>query len=62
MGWDALRGDASQKVFRELIGNVTAALPECAVVASIRTFDLQQSTELQRLFFAPVAARGRQFN
>jgi len=60
-GLDALRGDASQKVFRELIGNVTAALPECAVVASIRTFDLQQSTELQRLFFAPVAARVRQF-
>jgi hypothetical protein len=60
-GLDALRSDISQRTFRELIGNITAVLPACAVVASIRTFDLQQSAELQRLFFAPIAAGGRQF-
>lgn len=50
-GLDALRGEASQRAFRDLIQNVLDRLPTCSIVVSIRTFDLQQSPELQRLFF-----------
>jgi hypothetical protein len=50
-GLDALRGEASQRAFRELIETVTLRVPTCSVVVSIRTFDLNQSYELQRMFF-----------
>jgi hypothetical protein len=60
-GLDALRSEASQRTFRQLIGAVNAKVPQCAILASIRTFDLQQSRELQRLFFAPITTSGRQF-
>lgn len=49
-GLDALRGEPSQRAFRELICWVARRLPQCAIVASIRTFDLQQSEALQQLF------------
>jgi hypothetical protein len=52
-GLDALRAERSQRPFRELISLITTTLPQCALVVSIRTFDLQQSAELQRLFIAP---------
>ena len=52
-GLDALRGEASQKAFRDLIKGVNTALPQCSVVVSVRTFDLQQSPELERLFSNP---------
>ena len=48
-GLDALRGDASQRAFRELISEVTEQAPNASIVASVRTFDLQESPELQRL-------------
>jgi hypothetical protein len=48
-GLDALRGEASQRAFRELIRQVSEQAPNAAVVASVRTFDLQESPELQRL-------------
>lgn len=47
---DSLRAEASQRVFRELIRRVHRELPEWKVIASIRSFDLQESVELQRLF------------
>jgi hypothetical protein len=50
-GLDALRSEMSQRAFRELIDQVARRVPQCAIVASIRTFDLQQSSELQYLFF-----------
>ena len=59
-GLDALRSEASQRTFRQLIQAVNATLPHCAILASIRSFDLRQSTELQRLFFMP-ASSSRQF-
>jgi DNA replication protein DnaC len=48
-GLDALRGEASQRAFRELIREVTEQAPNAAIIASVRTFDLQESPELQRL-------------
>ncbi len=51
-GLDALRSDLSQRTFRELISAVSRRVPKCSIVASIRTFDLQQSQELQELFFS----------
>ena len=48
-GLDALRGDASQRAFRELISEVTEHAPNTSIVASVRTFDLLESPELQRL-------------
>lgn len=60
-GLDALRSNVSQRTFRELIRRVSVELPGCAVLTSIRTFDLQQSTELQRLFFAPTTTVARPF-
>ena len=48
-GLDALRGDASQRAFRELINEVIDQAPNASIVASVRTFDLQESSELQRL-------------
>lgn len=50
-GLDALRGEASQKAFRDLMESVNAQVPTCTILATVRTFDLQQSSELQRLFF-----------
>jgi hypothetical protein len=47
---DALRAEASQRVFRQLIRLVRRELPEWSVVASIRFFDAEESLELQQLF------------
>lgn len=47
---DALRAEASQRVFRQLIRQVHRELPEWIVIASIRSFDAVESLELQRLF------------
>jgi hypothetical protein len=47
---DSLRAEASQRAFRDLIRIVQDEVHDFTVVASIRTFDMQQSTELQRLF------------
>jgi hypothetical protein len=47
---DALRAEASQRVFRQLIRQVHRELPEWKVIASIRSFDAKESIELQRLF------------
>jgi len=51
-GLDALRGELSQRAFRELIRRVSREVPNCSVIASIRIFDLQQSEQLQQLFFS----------
>jgi hypothetical protein len=60
-GLDALRGEASQRAFRELIHEVLDQAPNAAIVASVRTFDLQESPELQRLQFRyPPNGRGMQ--
>ncbi|MFZ0410131.1 MAG: ATP-binding protein, partial [Candidatus Acidiferrales bacterium] len=62
-GLDALRSDLSQRTFRELISAVSRRVPKCAIVVSIRTFDLQQSEELQSLFFAaPSVSSSRKFS
>jgi hypothetical protein len=62
-GLDALRSDLSQRTFRELISAVSRRVPKCAIVVSIRTFDLQQSEELQNLFFAaPSVSSARKFS
>jgi len=50
-GLDALRGEYSQRAFRELIRRTRQEVPKCSVVASIRTFDLQQSEQLRDLLF-----------
>jgi KaiC/GvpD/RAD55 family RecA-like ATPase len=47
---DALRAEASQRVFRQLIRQVHRELPEWTVIASIRSFDAMESVEVQRLF------------
>jgi hypothetical protein len=61
-GLDALRSEPSQRTFRELIRQILLRAPKCTIVASIRTFDLQQSEELKSLFFAsPVVASSRGF-
>ena len=60
-GLDALRGEASQRAFRELIHEVLDQAPNTAIVASVRTFDLQESPELQRLQYRyPPNGRGMQ--
>jgi hypothetical protein len=60
-GLDALRGEASQRAFRELIHEVLEQAPNAAIVASVRTFDLQESPELQRLQYRyPPNGRGMQ--
>lgn len=51
-GLDALRGEPSQRTFREAIRSVVRNAPNCHVLASIRNFDLQESRELQKIFFA----------
>ena len=51
-GLDSLRGDPSQRTFRDLIRRLAVHAPKCSVVASIRTFDLRQSEEFQSLFFS----------
>jgi hypothetical protein len=51
-GLDSLRGDPSQNTFRELIRQTFLQVPRCAVIASIRAFDLRKSPEFQRLFFS----------
>ena len=47
---DALRGEASQKAFRDLIRSVHRKLPEWRVVASMRTYDALESVQLHALF------------
>jgi hypothetical protein len=47
---DSLRAEGSQRVFRQLIQEVHRELPDWKVVASIRSFDANESIELQRLF------------
>jgi len=47
-GLDALRGEASQQAFRDLMRNVNDEVPTSAIVVTIRSFDLQQSPELQK--------------
>jgi hypothetical protein len=47
---DALRAEASQRVFRQVIRQVHRELPEWKVVASIRSFDAKESLELHQLF------------
>lgn len=60
-GLDALRGEASQRAFRELIHEVLDLAPNASIVASMRTFDLQESPELQRLQYRyPSNGRGMQ--
>ncbi|MFZ3215133.1 MAG: ATP-binding protein [Candidatus Acidiferrales bacterium] len=52
---DSLRADSSQRAFRDLIRVCQSDAPEFTIVASIRTFDMQQSMELQTLF-PPIAS------
>jgi hypothetical protein len=54
---DSLRAEGSQRAFRELIRQSQIEAPDCTVVASIRTFDVQQSIELQSLF--PISGASR---
>jgi hypothetical protein len=61
-GLDALRTDMSQRAFRELIGRVADQLPQCSIVASIRSFDLQQSELLQQLFFYGAHGSAKKFS
>lgn len=56
-GLDALRAERAQRPIRELIRIVGSTLPQCAIVVSLRTYDLQQSAELQRLFAFEYATR-----
>jgi hypothetical protein len=62
-GLDALRAEPSQHAFRELIRRVSKEVGQCSIVASIRTFDLQQSEQLQQLFFSqwPGRSAAKQF-
>jgi hypothetical protein len=53
---DALRSEPSQRTFREPIRQISRRAPKCTIVASIRSFDLQQSEELKTLFFSSSAA------
>ena len=48
-GLDALRGESSQRAFRQLISEVLLHAPGTSVVASIRTYDLQESREFRSL-------------
>ncbi len=61
-GLDSLRSDPSQRTFRELIRNVTQQVPNCSIIASIRTFDLRQSQEFQRLFFSSDVSTRKPFS
>jgi NACHT domain len=56
-GLDALRAERTQRPMRDLIRIVGSTLPQCAIVVSLRTYDLQQSSELQRLFAREYAMR-----
>ena len=47
---DALRAESSQRAFRDLIRLVTRRVPQCRIVASMRSFDAGQSVELHSLF------------
>jgi hypothetical protein len=60
-GLDSLRSDPSQRTFRELIRGVTREAPKCSIIASIRSFDLRQSQEFQKLFFSSEASKGKPF-
>lgn len=60
-GLDSLRSDPSQRTYRELIRRVTQQVPNCTIIASIRTFDLRQSQEFQRLFFSSDASKHKPF-
>jgi hypothetical protein len=50
-GLDALRGEPSQKTFRNLMESVNDRVQTCNILVTVRTFDLRQSSELQHLFF-----------
>jgi hypothetical protein len=56
-GLDALRAERSQRPFRDLINSI-ACIRQCALVVSMRTYDLQESSELQRLFLSTSNQRG----
>jgi len=47
---DALRAEASQRAFRQLISAVQRDLPAWKVIASMRTFDATESVEFHQLF------------
>lgn len=47
---DALRAEASQRAFRDLIRIVQRDVPDLKIVASMRTFDAKQSAEFHELF------------
>jgi hypothetical protein len=47
---DALRAEASQRVFRHLIRQVRRKLPEWKIIASVRSLDTHESLELHTLF------------
>jgi hypothetical protein len=55
-GLDALRAESSQKAFRELISEVLLNAPGMSVIASIRTYDLQESREFRTLLSPSFAA------
>ena len=48
-GLDAQRGEAAQRVFRELIVDVMENCPDVRVIVTIRSFDLRQSPTFSRL-------------
>lgn len=58
-GLDALRAEASQKVFRELIAEVLREAPGTSVVVSIRTYDLQESREFRSLLRPSLSSDAR---
>jgi hypothetical protein len=60
-GLDSLRSDPSQRTFRELIRRLTREVPKCSIIASIRTFDLRQSQEFQKLFFSSETFKAKPF-
>ncbi len=49
-GLDALRSESSATSFRQLIGEVCERAPQCKILVTIRTFDLEQSQKLRSLF------------
>ncbi len=59
---DSLRAEASQRVFRDLIRQVHRDLPDWKVIASIRSFDVKESIELQKLFAGKAADVGDDSN
>lgn len=60
-GLDALRAESSQRAFRELISEVLLSAPGTSVVASIRTYDLQESREFRALLRPSFAANSAGF-